>query len=93
MKKDAAHDENPEWTDADFKRAVPASGLPKSLQGKLRGRPKAAVTKEAVKLRLDPDVGRAARHRPGPADPRQRDAAGAVRAVGGLSPRPRRWRS
>lgn len=56
MKKDAAHDENPEWTDADFKRAVPVSDLPKSLQGKLRGRPKAAVTKEAVKLRLDPDV-------------------------------------
>jgi uncharacterized protein (DUF4415 family) len=56
MKKHAAHDENPEWTDADFKHATPVCGLPKSLQGKLRGRPKAAVTKEAVKLRLDPDV-------------------------------------
>ncbi len=56
MKKHATHDENPEWTGADFQRAVPVSGLPKSLQGKLRGRPKAAVTKEAVKLRPDPDV-------------------------------------
>lgn len=56
MKKHATHDENPEWKSADFKHAVPVSGLPKSLQAKLRGRPKAAVTKEAVKLRLDPDV-------------------------------------
>jgi len=56
MKKRATHDENPEWTAADFKRAVPFSGLPESLQTKLRGRPKAEVTKVPVKLRLDPDV-------------------------------------
>lgn len=56
MKNLATHDENPEWTSAEFKRAVPMSGLPKTLQGKLRGRPKAAVTKQAVKLRLAPDV-------------------------------------
>jgi uncharacterized protein (DUF4415 family) len=49
-------DENPEWTDADFKRAVPFSGLPKKLQAKLRGRPKAEATKVPVKLRLDPEV-------------------------------------
>jgi len=34
----------------------PFSELPASLQAKLRGRPKAVVTKEAVKLRLDADV-------------------------------------
>jgi uncharacterized protein (DUF4415 family) len=49
-------DENPEWTDADFKRAAPFSGLPKSLQTKLRGRPPKESPKVAVKLRLDPDV-------------------------------------
>ena len=52
-------DENPEWTDEDFKRAVPFSGLPKSLQAKLlslRGRPKLAVTKERITIRLSRDV-------------------------------------
>jgi len=56
MKKHVTHDENPEWKSAEFKRAVPLSGLPKSLQTKLRGRPKADVTKVPVKIRLDPDV-------------------------------------
>ncbi|MBK7050832.1 MAG: hypothetical protein RL710_665 [Pseudomonadota bacterium] len=49
-------DENPEWTDEMFKQSVRLDGLPASLQAKLRGRPKAIVTKEAVKLRLDADV-------------------------------------
>lgn len=49
-------DENPEWTEEDFKRAVPFSSLPESLQAKLRGRPKAAVTKERITIRLSPDV-------------------------------------
>lgn len=49
-------DDNPEWTAAEFKRAVPFSGLPESLQAKLRGRPPKAAPKQAVKLRLDPDV-------------------------------------
>ena len=49
-------DENPEWTEADVKRAVPFSGLPESLQAKLRGRPKAAVTKERITIRLSPEV-------------------------------------
>lgn len=49
-------DENPEWTKEDFKRAVPFSGLPESLQAKLRGRPKAAVTKERITIRLSPEV-------------------------------------
>lgn len=45
----------------DLSRVAPAafgslSSLPSSLQAKLRGRPKLAVTKEPVKLRLDADV-------------------------------------
>lgn len=34
----------------------PFSSLPKSLQAKLRGRPKASVTKERITIRLSPDV-------------------------------------
>ncbi len=49
-------DENPEWTDEDVQRAVPFSMLPASLRTKLRGRPKAAVTKERITIRLSPDV-------------------------------------
>ncbi len=49
-------DENPEWAKEDFKRAVPFSALPKTLQAKLRGRPKAAVTKERITIRLSPEV-------------------------------------
>jgi uncharacterized protein (DUF4415 family) len=49
-------EDNPDWSDADFARAVPFSGLPLSLQAKLRGRPKAAVTKERITIRLSRDV-------------------------------------
>ena len=49
-------DDNPEWTAEDLKRAVPVSQLPESLQTKLRGRPKAAVTKERITIRLSPEV-------------------------------------
>ncbi len=49
-------DDNPEWTPEMFKQAVRLQGLPASLQGKLRGRPKAAVTKERITIRLSPDV-------------------------------------
>ena len=48
-----------ELTEADFKAAQPFSSLPASLQAKLvglRGRPKAAVTKERITIRLSPDV-------------------------------------
>ena len=34
----------------------PFSALPSSLQTKLRGRPKAEVTKERITIRLSPDV-------------------------------------
>jgi uncharacterized protein (DUF4415 family) len=54
------NDENPEWTDADFKRAIAFSKLPESLQSRLskiqRGRPKAAVTKERITIRLSQEV-------------------------------------
>ena len=49
-------DENPEWTEEDFARAVPFSALPESLQAKLRGRPKAAAPKERITIRLSPEV-------------------------------------
>lgn len=49
-------DENPEWTAADTTRAMPLTGLPASLQAKLRGRPKAAMTKERITIRLSPEV-------------------------------------
>jgi uncharacterized protein (DUF4415 family) len=34
----------------------PFTALPKSLQAKLKGRPKAAVTKERITIRLSPEV-------------------------------------
>lgn len=48
--------DNPEWADGDVARAVAFTGLPAGLQGKLRGRPKAAETKERITIRLSPDV-------------------------------------
>ena len=48
-----------ELTEVDFEAAQPFSSLPASLQAKLgglRGRPKAAVTKERITIRLSPDV-------------------------------------
>lgn len=47
---------NPEWKEADFDKAIPFDELPKTLQAKLRGRPKAAVTKERITIRLSADV-------------------------------------
>jgi uncharacterized protein (DUF4415 family) len=55
-------EENPEWTAEDFARARPARDVLPELFGAsaarvmLRGRPKAAATKEPVKIRLDADV-------------------------------------
>lgn len=49
-------DENPEWTDAEAQHAVPVTSLPVSLQTRLRDRPKVAVIKERISLRLSPDV-------------------------------------
>ena len=53
-------DDNPEWTAADFKRAVPFSALPESLQTTLlglKGRGKQqSPTKVSTTVRFDSDV-------------------------------------
>lgn len=52
--------ENPEWTEADFNRAMPFSALPESLQATLlglKGRGKQQLpTKLSTTVRLDRDV-------------------------------------
>ena len=56
--------ENPEWTEEDFRRSRPASEALPEIVGREaadrmlrpRGRPKAAVTKPHVNIRLDADV-------------------------------------
>ncbi len=59
--------DNPDWTAEDFARVRPASEVLPQLFGEqagrtmLRDRPKALVTKEPVKIRLDADVLRALR--------------------------------
>jgi uncharacterized protein (DUF4415 family) len=49
-------DENPEWTEEMFARAIPFPEFAKQHGLKLPGRPKAAVTKQPVNLRLDPEI-------------------------------------
>ena len=49
-------DENPEWTEEDFNEAVPFPELARRMGWKVPGRPKAAVTKTPVNLRLDPEI-------------------------------------
>jgi uncharacterized protein (DUF4415 family) len=61
--------ENPEWAAEDFSRARPASEMLPSIFGEKvaremlmpRGRPKAAVTKERITIRLSLDVVRSFR--------------------------------
>lgn len=53
---EAPDGENPEWTDLDVARAIGFDGLPATLQGKLRGRPKSLETKERITIRLSPEV-------------------------------------
>lgn len=51
-------DDNPEWTDADFARAKPASELPLHIQAafpRTRGAQK-APKKVALSIRLSPEV-------------------------------------
>ena len=49
--------DNPEWTAHDIQTAVPLSGLPATLQTKLRGRgPQKAPPKVSTTIRLSPDV-------------------------------------
>jgi uncharacterized protein (DUF4415 family) len=49
-------EENPEWTEEDFAKAIPFPVLAKQMGWKIPGRPKAEVTKQAVSLRLDPEI-------------------------------------
>jgi uncharacterized protein (DUF4415 family) len=52
-------EDNPEWTDEMFARAVPLSGLPQELQDLLSSRkrgPQKTPTKQLVSLRLSPEV-------------------------------------
>jgi len=51
-------DENPEWTEADFKSAVRLNELPASLQKKLRGQrgPQKAPVKVQTAIRYDADI-------------------------------------
>jgi len=54
-----ADKENPEWTDKMFREAatLDASDLPASFkQAARRGRPKAKAPKQAISIRLSPDV-------------------------------------
>jgi len=48
-------DENPEWTEEDFKKAAPFSALPASLQMKLKGLQK-PIKKESATVEFDYDV-------------------------------------
>jgi uncharacterized protein (DUF4415 family) len=55
----SADRENPEWTRADFVRAVPFDGLPSALQVALSSRkrgPQKTPRKVPVSIRLSPEV-------------------------------------
>ena len=45
-----------EWSETDFREAVPFAKLPAALQMTLRGRPKADITKSRITIRLSPEV-------------------------------------
>ncbi|MBB1073084.1 hypothetical protein HUU62_01470 [Rhodoferax sp. 4810] len=50
------NNDNPEWTDADISNAVQFTGLPASLQVKLRRRPKTDQLKGRIKNHFDQEV-------------------------------------
>ncbi len=56
----AIHNENPDWTAADFVKSKPASALPASILAQFPktrvGRPRSENPKVPVKMRLDGDV-------------------------------------
>jgi uncharacterized protein (DUF4415 family) len=55
----AIHDENPDWTAADFAASHPAEDLPPDILAQFKnkvGRPRAENPKVPVKLRLDDEV-------------------------------------
>jgi uncharacterized protein (DUF4415 family) len=53
----AADSDTSEWSDEDFKNAMPFSALPASMQAVLRGRGKQKTpTKVSTTVRFDPEV-------------------------------------
>ena len=52
----AADTDSREWTDHDFSTATAFAHLPEAMKQKLRGRPKALVTKERISIRLSNEV-------------------------------------
>jgi uncharacterized protein (DUF4415 family) len=56
LKPELVGDDNPEWTDDMVKQSVRFSGLAKTLQTKLMGRPKLEATKERITIRVSPEV-------------------------------------
>jgi uncharacterized protein (DUF4415 family) len=56
-KPELTDSDNPEWTAQDIRTSVPLSGLPTTLQAKLRGRgPQKAPPKISTTIRLSPEV-------------------------------------
>lgn len=49
-------DDNPEWTAQEAAAAKRLGDLPLTLQAKLRGRPKAAVVKARLTVRVEPEA-------------------------------------
>ncbi len=56
-KPELTDSDNPEWTAQDIRTSVPLSGLPTTLQAKLRVRgPQKAPPKISTTIRLSPEV-------------------------------------
>ena len=55
-KPEQLDDDNPEWTAQEAATARRFADLPKALQSKLRGRPKAAVVKARLTVRVDSEA-------------------------------------
>ena len=55
-KPEQLDDDNPEWTAQEAVTAKRFTDLPKALQSKLRGRPKAAVVKARLTVRVEPEA-------------------------------------
>lgn len=87
-------DDNPEWGDEEFQRARPASEVIPTLFNEAaaerilrpRGRPKLAHPKQAVKLRIDPDIVNAYRSEGDGWQTRMNDALRASARARGLLP-------
>jgi uncharacterized protein (DUF4415 family) len=55
-KTQAVDDDNPEWTAQEAAAARRFAELPATLQAKLRGRPKSAVVKARLTVRVEPQA-------------------------------------